>query len=191
MKTQYRFLEQDLFEKDIDKYFGFLVTEFGYTKIPQYQYVREIHTDFIKDNLIIKLIFEGNFSLCILKARKIEPELLNYSKTTVDYDYNYFKRYNLEEITKSRNIYNSFSTINFQNESVENYSKLLKENPKEALKKINSFMSSDIFKIGYLWYYSRLLKRNSEILKGDLSKFSWKYKLLKKMNKTANNVYRS
>ncbi len=149
MATVYKYLyDQELFEKDLKKYFGFLEMEFGFRKIPEYQYVREVHNDYIKNDLIIKLIYEGSFWIEILKAKNVEPELINNKKTIIDFDYNYFKRYDLKNLDPSRKIYNSVSSENFPDKD--------------------------------LWYFSKLLKDNSEILNGDLSKLTLRYKYLKK-----------
>ena len=149
MTAHYRFLDQEKKKKDLKRYFDFLVDEYGFIKIPQYQYGREIHSDYIKDDLIIKLVYEGSYTLEILKAGKIEPELLDHSKTTVDFDYSYFKRYDIAKLDPSGKIYNSVSSDNFPDKD--------------------------------LWYFSKLLKDNPEILTGDFSKFTWKYRLLKKL----------
>jgi len=150
MATAYKYLyDQELFEKDLKKHFEFLETKFGFKKIPEYQYVREIHNDYIKNDLIIKLTYEGSFWIEILKTKKVEPELINNKKTTVDFDYNYFKRYDLRNLDSSKKIYNSVSSENFPDKE--------------------------------LWYFSKLLKDNPEILIGDLSKLTLKYKYLKRI----------
>lgn len=149
MTAHYRFLDQGFTEKVLKKYFNFLVEEYGFIRIPQYQYGREIHSDYIKDDLIIKLVYEGSYTLEILKAGKIEPELLDHSKTTVDFDHSYFKRYDIVKLDPSGKIYNSVSSDNFPDKD--------------------------------LWYFSKLLKENPEVLKGDFSIFTWKYRLLKKI----------
>ena len=138
---------QEMFKKELDKHFKFLETEFGFRKIPEYQFVREIHNDFIKDDIIIKLAYEGSFWIEILKTKNIETELVKNEKHTVDFNYNSFKRYNLQDLDSSRKIYNSVSSDNFPDKD--------------------------------LWYFAKLLKDNSEILKGDLSILTSKHKYLK------------
>ena len=154
MKTRYWFLKEGFEETSINKYFGFLVNDYGFIKIPQYSYVREIHSDFIKDNIIIKLVYDGTYWLEILKSKEIEAELLNYKKTTIDFENSNFKRYNITKLDPSKKIYNSVSSNNFQNKD--------------------------------LWYFSKLIKDNPEILNGDFSKFNWKYRLLKKIGLIKN-----
>lgn len=70
------------------QYFNFLVNQYNFTKLPEYQFVREIHNDFSGNGLVIKLIYEGGFSYEILKPKFDIIELLAGFKRTVDYDYN-------------------------------------------------------------------------------------------------------
>ncbi|MDY0101826.1 MAG: hypothetical protein RBS07_02750 [Lentimicrobium sp.] len=68
----------------IDKYFGFLERDFGFKKIPEYKYLREIHNDYIKDNLIIKLTYEGSYIVEMMKSKVVEKDLLDGNKRTID-----------------------------------------------------------------------------------------------------------
>jgi hypothetical protein len=87
-----------MMENSIDKYFGFLERDFGFQKIPEYNYVREIHNDYIKDNLIIKLIYEGSYIVVLMKAKFTDKDLLNGKKKTLDYDNSFFRCYNLNQL---------------------------------------------------------------------------------------------
>ena len=138
-----------MLETVIDKYFSFLEKDFGFFKIPEYQYVREIHTDYMKGDLIIKLIYEGSYVLEILKLRRTEKALSSGQKRTVDYDYNDFKRYSLRSLDRSKRIYNSVASDNFPEKD--------------------------------LWYYSKLLSGNPEILNGDMKKLSGLLQIFRKL----------
>ncbi len=131
---------------NVYKYFDFLITDFGFSRIKDYSYSREEHTDYVKKNLIIKVIYDGDFWVELLKSNKNLPELQDGAKRTVDFEYNNFKRFDLKSLDPQNKIYNSVSSENFPEKK--------------------------------LWYYSKLLKENSEILEGDMSKFSFKYRLL-------------
>lgn len=66
------------------QYFNFLVNQYNFTKLPEYQHVREIHNDLSGNGLVIKLIYEGGFSHEILKPKFDINELLAGYKRTVD-----------------------------------------------------------------------------------------------------------
>lgn len=82
---------------NIDKYFGFLERDFGFKKIPENTYVRETHNDYIRNNLIVKIIFEGSYIVFLMKAKFADKDLLNGKKKTIDYDYSFFKYYYLNQ----------------------------------------------------------------------------------------------
>jgi hypothetical protein len=103
MGHNYEFIhESNILFEDIGKYFGFLVTEYGFTKIPEYSCVREIHNDFIKKDIIINIVYEGNYLIEVLKPERLDPELMNGIKKTVEYDSNFFKRCNLLNLDSSK-----------------------------------------------------------------------------------------
>lgn len=111
------------------KYFGFLIEKYGFVKLPEYQYFREVHNDFVGNEIIIKLNYEGSLLLEILKPKFDITEILNNQKRTVDYDYNSFDRYDLKNLDLKREIYNAVSNKNFTDNDFWYYSKLLEENP--------------------------------------------------------------
>lgn len=141
--------DNELFYNDLIKHFGFLVQKFDYVKLPEYQYVREVHNDFVGKNIVIKLSYDGSFMLEILKPKFEIEQLLNGQKRTVDYQYYSFDRYDLRNLDLNKEIYLSVSKDNFPDKD--------------------------------LWYYSKLLQENSEIVKGDLTKLKWTYWLLKRI----------
>ncbi len=131
------------------KYFNFLVTDFGFMPPITYNYVREIHTDYIKDNIIIKIIFDGSYFCEIIKLKSLDHELLAGKKRSIDIDINDKKIYPLSMLDPQKKLYNSVSNDNFPDKD--------------------------------LWYCSKLIKNNPEILQGDFTKFSFTYRLLKKV----------
>jgi hypothetical protein len=148
MTTSYIYsYEKEMLTRDVMKHFDFLIDKFNYVKLPEYQYVREVHNDFIGQKIVIKLNYEGSFMLEILKPKFEINKLLSSVKRTVDYDYRLFDSYDLNNLDLDKEIYNSVSNDNF---------------PDKAL-----------------WYYSKLLKENPEIIMGDLTKLKWKFRLLK------------
>ena len=133
---------------EIMKYFGFLIEKYGFVKLPEYQYVREVHNDFVGNEMIIKLNYEGSLLLEILKPKFDITEILNNQKRTVDYDYNSFDRFDLKNLDLKREIYNAVLNKNFPGKDFWYYSKLLEENPE--------ILNGDLTKLK--WKY-RFLKR--------------------------------
>jgi hypothetical protein len=131
----------------LDKYFGFLSTEQNFKGPYTYNYVREVHTDYVKGDLIVKIAFEGDYWVDIVKLKKPDPDIENGSKRVVDLDSSGFKYYTLGQLDHKKKLWNSISSDNF---------------PEKRL-----------------WYFLNILRKNPEILNGNLEKFTLRYKLLK------------
>jgi len=140
--------DNEMLANEIMKHFGFLVKEFNFVKLIEYQYVREIHNDFVGKFIVVKLIYEGSFSLEILKPRFHIKDLIEGKKRTIDYDYNDFERYDLKNLDLKTAVYNSVSAGNVPDKDLLYYSKLLNEN--------SEILQGDLTKLK--WKY-RLLKR--------------------------------
>jgi len=129
-----------IFENDIKKHFGFLTAKFGFIKIPEYQYAREVHNDYVKQGLIIKISYDGGFNLDVLKPKFEMKDILNGKKRTTDYDITSFKDYDLKNLDLNKKIWNSVGSDNAPDKSLWYFAKLLKDNPKILignLKKLN------------------------------------------------------
>ena len=149
------YTDNEILAKDIMKHFDFLVKDYHFIKYPEYRYVREIHNDFVRNDLIIKLHYEGSFELEILKPKINIQDILNQKKRTVDFDYNQFDRYDLKNLDLDKKIHNSVSSDNFPDKD--------------------------------LWYFAKLLKKNPEILDGNLNKLKWIFRLLKRLKKKTSH----
>lgn len=57
----------EIFSDEILKYFSFLVDNYKFKREKEYQYVREVHNDFIGEKLVIKIYYDGHFFLEIKK----------------------------------------------------------------------------------------------------------------------------
>ena len=112
----------------MEKYFGFLISDYGFTKMPEYCCVREIHNDFIKKDIIINIVYEGSYSIEILKPERLDPELMNGIKKSVEYDSNFFKRCNLLNLDPSKKNVGLILSERITDRALEYYSKSLKEN---------------------------------------------------------------
>ena len=141
----------------INNHFGFLEKSFGFIKIPEYRFSRELHNDYVKDGLIIKIVFDGGYWVEILKPKFDSQDIIKGVKHSTDYDFSDFNSYNLNNLDLDKSIWNSVSSDNFQDKS--------------------------------LWYYSKLLRENYEILNGNLKKLGWRYLILRKLRlkKTSPN----
>ena len=121
-----------------DSYFGFL-KDFDFKGPISYGYSREYHIDYVKGNLIIKILWDGDPCVALLKTKKIFPGLEPGIQKSVDIDFRDYLYYDLKILDYKKRRFNSTTT----NERIED--KLL--------------------------YYSNLLKKNNEILQGDLRNF--------------------
>ena len=64
-----------IIEKDLEKYFKFLVKEFGFEKMPEYAHVREVYNDYWKKNLVIKFIYDGTLRINISKQKSYSQDV--------------------------------------------------------------------------------------------------------------------
>tara|TARA_R110002049_G_scaffold68166_1_gene176854 strand:- start:17190 stop:17636 length:447 start_codon:yes stop_codon:yes gene_type:complete len=121
--------EIGIFENDIKKHFRFLTVNYGFIKIPEYQYVREVHNDYVKQGLIIKISYDGGFRIDILKPKFEMKDILDGKKWTTDYDITSFKEYDLKNLDVNKKIWNSVGSDNAPDKSLWYFAKLLKDNP--------------------------------------------------------------
>ena len=47
--------------KEINSYFNFLINDFGFSGPISYHYVHEMHDDFIREDMAVKLIYDGDY----------------------------------------------------------------------------------------------------------------------------------
>jgi len=111
-----------------DKYFDFLL-RIGFKGPFEYNYVREIHTNYVKGNIIVDLIYEGSFWVYVYKTKNCIPELELGTKRIIDLDYSEYKSYDLFNLDPKRLIYNSDEFNNQCEKDLWFFSKLLKDNP--------------------------------------------------------------
>lgn len=110
-----------MLEEEINIYFNFLETEYFFKKLPEYNFVREVHNDFIKDNIIVKIIYEGDYYLKIIILNSIDMNLLNFSKKSIELKKYEYKSYYLHELIKIReNTLNELSIIVKENHEILN-----------------------------------------------------------------------
>ena len=64
-----------IIEKDLEKYFKFLIEEFGFEKMPEYAHVREVYNDCWKNNLVIKFIYDGTLRINISKQKSYTQDV--------------------------------------------------------------------------------------------------------------------
>ena len=105
-------------EDEIKRYFGFLEKEYGFKKLPQYNYVRELHTDFIKDNIIVKIIFEGSYIIEVFKLKVDNSGLINGTAKVVQLSKDNYASHYLSELGKP----------DASSKGLEYYSSVLKAN---------------------------------------------------------------
>ena len=137
-------------DDDVNRFFGFLENDFGFTKIKPYGYSREFHSDYIKENLIVKVCYDGGFFVNILKTKTTEKDLLTNTKRTVDYNFNFFKSYDLRQLDIDKKIFNSVSVQMSKEKELKYYSELLKQN--------SEILNGDIRKLTLKYLIIRKIK---------------------------------
>lgn len=58
-----------IIEPDLEKYFHFLIADYGFEKMEEYSITREVFNDYFKDGTIIKFIYDGTLRVNISKAK--------------------------------------------------------------------------------------------------------------------------
>jgi len=129
-------------------YFDFL-PNLGFKGPFEYNDGREMQSDYVKGDLIIKIAYDGRYWVYVIKTKRAISELEIGTKTLKDFDHKFYKSYDLEYLDPKKKLFNS---VDFNNKPEK-----------------------------YLWYYSKLLRDNPEILSGNLSKFSLINYLLRKL----------
>lgn len=129
-------------------YFDFL-PNLGFKGPYDYNYGREMQSDFVKGDLIIKIAYDGRYWVYAIKTKRVIPELEMGTKTLKDVDLKLYKIYDLEYLDPNKKLFNSVDW----NTKPEKY----------------------------LWYYSKLLRDNPEILYGNLTKLNLINYLLRKL----------
>ena len=58
-----------IIEPDLEKYFHFLIADYGFEKMEEYSIGREVFNDYFKKGTLIKFIFDGTLRVNISKAK--------------------------------------------------------------------------------------------------------------------------
>ncbi len=113
----------------IEKFFDFLITDFDFKGPFSYPYVREYHTDYVRGNLIISVMYEGDFWAGLTVLKNPNPEIETGNLRVVDIDYAETKYYELEQLDWKKKLWNSISSSNLTDKRLSYYSQILKQNP--------------------------------------------------------------
>ena len=122
---------------------NFLTTEFGFIKMPTYQYVREIHTDYIGENIVSKIVYDGGEWMHIFEPKFDARRLILDSKKTTDYEWGQFIWHNPQVLAQT-NLWKRIAIDQYSYPyTMWDYVTLLKANPE--------ILSGDLSKLK--WYY--------------------------------------
>jgi hypothetical protein len=131
---------------NIDKCFGF-VREFGFQGPFAYQINRAFFNDYVKDDLVISVIYDGRFWIEFIRTFKLIPGLNTGETRLHEIDPKQMQFYDLTLLDRKQRIFKSVEFIDFDDK--------------------------------LLWYYSKLLRHNTYVLQGDLSKLKESRRFLK------------
>ena len=117
----------------INKYFGFLVTEFSFKGPYTYYYVRERHTDFVKGDLVISVASEGDYWVEFIKLKSYDANVENGTKKVIEIDPSEKRHYSIGSLDRKKKLWNSVSSNNFPDKKLWYYLNIIRQNP-ELLK---------------------------------------------------------
>ncbi len=142
----------------VDKYFNFLITEFNFKGPITYNFYREIHTDYIKDNIVVKIVYDGDYWCDLIKIKGGSKDILFREKRIVDIDREKLIYYEISDLDINRNLYHSIFIDDSSEKELWYYSTLLKKNP--------DVLNGDFRKFSF-WslFFNKLIYTVSTILK--------------------------
>ena len=109
-----------MLEEIVRKYFSFVVDEYHFKQLPEYNFVREIHMQFIRDNIVINIVFEGSYVVEVIDTHKPIEALINGTKKITDFDYFKFRRYYISHLNiKSHKNYSANLSIDYERDNPE------------------------------------------------------------------------
>lgn len=111
------------------KYFSFLVTDFGFKRIPEYQFVREVHQDYIKNDIAVKIIYEGSYIVEVLRNLESDSGIFSPEKRTVDYDQTQIMSIDITESKSSRRFHQINELVDEPEKVLDRCSRFLLSNP--------------------------------------------------------------
>ena len=114
--------------ENTDKYFEFL-KQYGYSDPIEYNYVREVHRDYIKGNLVISIAYEGSYWVEFIKTKSTFPSLATGVTKLKDLDFKETQFYDLTLLDTKNKLYNSIDFDDKDEKNLWYYSNLLKTNP--------------------------------------------------------------
>ena len=112
----------------LERYFDFLL-KCGFKGPFSYSYIRELHTNYVKGNIIIDIVYDGGYWVNIYKTKKAILELELGTKRIVDLEFPEMKLYDLAGLDAKKQIYKSGYFNNNLEKQLCYYSKLLLDNP--------------------------------------------------------------
>ena len=112
----------------IEKHFGFLL-EKGFTGPFVYMDKREIRTDFIKEDLIINVTYDGLYLVTLIKIKELNKEFESGKKRSSDLHLDEYDSYDLHVLDAKKKIYSSIICNDIYAKQLVYNSELLKRHP--------------------------------------------------------------
>ncbi|MDY0216267.1 MAG: hypothetical protein RBS19_04865 [Bacteroidales bacterium] len=116
-------------KNEVSEYFSFLVEDYNFQQPITYNHVKEVYTDYIKNNIIISIGFDGGYTCGLYQTKIKNDDLLNGNIKIVNIDYKDLQFFDLTLLDKNKKINESTSHINEKVRNLVYYSTLLKNNP--------------------------------------------------------------
>ena len=111
----------------INKYFGFLTRQLEFNGPFEYSLSRERHYDFVRKNVVVKIVYDGEFWVEVFKTNQIIPELQTGQRKIIDVKNK--RRLSIQSLDKKKKLWHSVSSDNFPDKELWYNAKLIRLNP--------------------------------------------------------------
>jgi hypothetical protein len=128
----------ELVDLQIERYLGF-IPKLGYKGPFVFNYVREVHINYVKGNLIIDIVYDGSYNIQLIKTKKTLPEIEQNKLRFTDLAFREYKTYDLTVLDYKKKIFNSVSFRDKDEKILWYYSHLLIKN--------RQILSGDLYKL--------------------------------------------
>lgn len=138
---------------NIDKCFGF-VREFGFHGPFAYHIDRAFYNDYVKDDLIISIIYDDRFWIEFIRTLEIIPGLNTGETKLHEIDPRRLQFYDLTLLDRKGRIFDSVEFIDYDDKILWYYSKLLRYHP--------PVLHGDLSKLRVKQGFMRLFRRKKK-----------------------------
>ena len=112
----------------VEKHFGFL-TEKGFSGPFIYMHDKVIRTDFVKNNIVVNIAYDGLYIISLLKINIYDKQLALGNKRSSDLLPSEYYSFDISILDSKKKIYGSINSKDIYNCKLSYYAELFKRNP--------------------------------------------------------------